>query len=252
MTVDLYPIILVPNEDSTNMQIPSTKAVQRLWRWICSSRRRRSSTRQNSTPTRGRLNSDRVDLTPTKREFHPTGKMLNCYGLGVEFCRVELRLRREEQIQRQRRMVQRPPNNKTFLPFHFGTSRRKTWLGALEELTRLRMRRPTTQCFAFDAIEVSTRYRRQSINCAECQPRHRKKLLVARKLSISMEWDVELVEFFASFCKTVEWFIFVDFTLKSLRVKVLQCFPIALNTRAFMLVYSGSLWQLNDGIYRPK
>ena len=31
-----------------------------------------SSTRQNSTPTGGRLNSDRVDLTPTKRDFHPT------------------------------------------------------------------------------------------------------------------------------------------------------------------------------------
>ena len=40
-----------------------------------------SSTRQNSTPTRGRLNSDRVDLTPTrvdltstKRDFTPTTK----------------------------------------------------------------------------------------------------------------------------------------------------------------------------------
>ena len=43
--------------------------------------RRRSSTRQNSTPTRGQLNSDKVDLTSTKRDFPPTGKMLNCYGL---------------------------------------------------------------------------------------------------------------------------------------------------------------------------
>ena len=33
-----------------------------------------SSTRQNTTPTR-------VDLTSTKRDFAPTGKMLNCYGL---------------------------------------------------------------------------------------------------------------------------------------------------------------------------
>ena len=31
-----------------------------------------SSTRQNSTPTRGQLNSDRVDLTPTKVDLTPT------------------------------------------------------------------------------------------------------------------------------------------------------------------------------------
>ena len=51
-------------------------------------KRRQNSTRQNSTPTRGRLNSDRVDLTLTrvaltssKRDFPQSGKMLNCFGL---------------------------------------------------------------------------------------------------------------------------------------------------------------------------
>ena len=38
-------------------------------------------TSETDISTQKKINYDRVDLTPTKRDFPPTGKILNCYGL---------------------------------------------------------------------------------------------------------------------------------------------------------------------------